>query len=598
MRDRDAFLERYGQGLASLIAGTFVGGRANDGETLTLLDSAGSLISSFSFNDSGSWPARPDGDGSSLELRDLTSDLFNPDNWVPSVAFHGSPGTSGPITDRRVVINEVRSADTGLDFIELHNTTASPLEIGGWLLTDSKSVYRSYELPQTRFEGLGYLVIGESQFHSPPVNPVANYAGIAGASPTTVKSTAHGLSTGDLITIDGYNGFSKFNDSFEIIVIDQNSFTIDTTFLDNTAIKGNWQTGRPFGLNSGGNGDNLWLVETDSSGHPISFVDQVEFAAAAPGTTLGRWPDGMGINTLFTMTARTPEAPNSGPALGPVFISEIHYAPISSDSHEFFELTNLGDTTISLEFWKLRGGLDFNFNSSHRIAAGASIVIVTFDPQVNIAQTINFRDTFEITPSVTLIGPATDGPLNNSNGTVRLQKGLDEDGSDQVTIDAVRYQSALPWPVTTGGSSLTRNGALDFGNFSSSWNAANPTPGRILETESYQNWASNNRVGIEDLDPDGDSLSNLLEFALGTDPNSPDEFASLVRISPDGTVSFTRNIDHSGVTLDFQTSTDLKTWSTRETVVRELSGSIQTRQFTLNLSDTIKTFWRLRALSF
>jgi hypothetical protein len=181
---------------------------------------------------------------------------------------------------------------------------------------------------------------------------------------------------------------------------------------------------------------------------------------------------------------------------------------------------------------------------------------------------------------------------------VRLQKGLDEDGSDQVTIDAVRYQSALPWPVTTGGSSLTRNGALGFGNFSSSWNAANPTPGRILETESYQNWASNNRVGIEDLDPDGDSLSNLLEFALGTDPNSPDEFASLVRIGPDGTVSFTRHIDHSGVTLDFQTSTDLKTWSTRETVVSELSGSIQTRQFTLNLSDTIKTFWRLRALSF
>ena len=89
VRDRDAFLERYGQGLASLIAGTFVGGLDNDGENLTLLDSAGSLISSFSFNDSGSWPARPDGDGSSLELRDLTSDLFNPDNWVPSVAFHG-----------------------------------------------------------------------------------------------------------------------------------------------------------------------------------------------------------------------------------------------------------------------------------------------------------------------------------------------------------------------------------------------------------------------------------------------------------------------------------------------------------------------------
>ena len=558
----------------------------------------GSLISSFRFDDSDSWPARPDGDGSSLELRDLTGDLSNPDSWVPSVAFHGSPGVNGPISDRRVVINEVRSADPGLDFIELHNTTASPLEIGGWLLTDSKSVYRSYELPQKTLGGLGYFVIEESQYHAPPANPITNYTGIAGSSPTTVKSNAHGLSTGDLITIDGYNGFSKFNDSFEVIVIDQNSFMIDATFLDNTAIKGNWQTGRPFGLNSGGNGEDLWLVETNSSGQPISFVDQVEFAAAAPGTTLGRWPDGLGADTLFTMTARTPEAPNSGPALGPVFISEIHYAPTGSDSHEFVELTNTGDTAVSLEFWKLRGGLDFDFNSSHRIAAGASIVIVTFDPQINIAQTINFRDTFKITPSVTLIGPATDGPLNNSNGRVRLQKGLDDDGTDQVTTDDVHYQSTLPWPDATGGSSLTRNGAIDYGNFSSSWNAANPTPGKILETESYQNWASKNGVGIEDLDPDGDALSNLLEFSLGTDPNSHDELASLVQIAPDGTVSFTRQIDHSGVTLEFQTSTDLKTWSTRETLVSALSGSIQTRQFNLNLSDTNKTFWRLRAIAF
>ncbi len=533
-----------------------------------------------------------------MELRDLTGDLSNPDSWVPSVAFHGSPGVNGPISDRRVVINEVRSADPGLDFIELHNTTASPLEIGGWLLTDSKSIYRSYELPQKTLGGLGYFVIEESQYHAPPANPITNYTGIAGSSPTTVKSNAHGLSTGDLITIDGYNGFSKFNDSFEVIVIDQNSFMIDATFLDNTAIKGNWQTGRPFGLNSGGNGEDLWLVETNSSGQPISFVDQVEFAAAAPGTTLGRWPDGLGADTLFTMTARTPEAPNSGPALGPVFISEIPYAPTGSDSHEFVELTNTGDTAVSLEFWKLRGGLDFNFNSSHRIAAGASIVIVTFDPQINIAQTINFRDTFKITPSVTLIGPATDGPLNNSNGRVRLQKGLDDDGSDQVTTDDVHYQSTLPWPDATGGSSLTRNGAIDYGNFSSSWNAANPTPGKILETESYQNWASKNGVGIEDLDPDGDALSNLLEFSLGTDPNSHNELASLVQIAPDGTVSFTRQIDHSGVTLEFQTSTDLKTWSTRETLVSALSGSIQTRQFNLNLSDTNKTFWRLRALAF
>ncbi|MEN8866660.1 MAG: lamin tail domain-containing protein, partial [Akkermansiaceae bacterium] len=298
------------------------------------------------------------------------------------------------------------------------------------------------------------------------------------------------------------------------------------------------------------------------------------------------------------MTARTPEAPNSGPVLGPVFISEVHYSPTGSDSHEFVELSNTGDATVPLEFWKLRGGLDFDFNSSHAIAPGESIVIVTFDPQSNIAQTVDFRDTFGITPAITLIGPATDGPLNDGNGTVRLQKGVGQDGSDQITIDEVRYLSTNPWPVASEGSSLTRNGTLDFGNFSSSWNAVAPTPGQILETEDYQTWSAANSVGSENMDPDDDTLSNLLEFALGTDPNSPNELPSLVRVGSEGTVSFTTHISRSGVTLEFQTSSDLETWTARETVATKLSGSIQTRKFTVNLSDTPKTFWRLRALAF
>lgn len=598
VRDEEAFLSRYGENLSDLIAGTFDGGLDNDGETLTLLDRSGSIVSSFTFNDAGSWPSRPDGDGSSLELLDFTGDLSNPDNWAPSVTFHGSPGVNGPIDDRRIVINEVRSADAGMDFIELHNTTASSLDIGGWLLTDSKRVYRSYEIPPTTLGGLDYLVISDNEYHATAENPISDYSGSAGASPTTVTSPAHGLTTGEVITIEGYNGFSQFNDSFEVTVIDQNNFTISASFLDNAAIKGNWRTGRPFGLNSGGSGDDLWLVETDSSGTPINFVDQVEFAAAIPGTTLGRWPDGMGLDTLFTMTARTPEAPNSGPVLGPIIISEVHYAPTASDTHEFVELTNTGDDAVSLEFWRLRGGLDFNFDSSHSIAAGESIVIVTFEPQNDIAQSVDFRDTFGITPSVTLIGPATDGPLNDEQGTVRLQQGVGQDGTDQITIDEVRYLSTSPWPLANGGTSLTRNGALDFGNFSSAWNGAAPTPGSVLETEDYQTWAASNGAGPENQDSDGDTLSNLLEFALGTDPNSPDELPSLVQVGTEGTISFTSHIGRSGVTLEFQTSSDLETWSTRETIATELSGSIQTREFSVNLSETPKTFWRFRVLTF
>ena len=598
VRDEDAFLSRYGIALAPAIVGTYSGSLDNDGETLTLVASDGSIISSLTYNDAGSWPARPDGDGSSLERIDLEENANDPDNWAPSVSFHGSPGVNGLLQDRRIVINEVRTADSGLDFIELHNATTSTIEIGGWLLTDSKNTYPSYEIPPTSFVGMDYLTISSDDFNAPAANAISNYSGNPGTAPTTVTTPSHGLTTGDLITIENYGGFSQFNDSFEVTVVDTNSFSIDATFLDNATPKGSWQRGRSFGLNSGSDGDRLWLVETDNNGRPLNFVDQVDFAAAAPGTTLGRWPDGLGLDTLVTMTARTPGEANSGPVLGPLFISEVHYAPQNSDSHEFVEIANQGEATVSLEFWKLRGGLDFDFSSTHSIPSGQSVVIVTFDPVSQTGLAADFRSHFGITASVSLIGPATDGPLNDDGGTVRLQQGVGTGGSNQVTIDEVRYLSSGPWPLANNGPSLTRNGTLDFGNFPSSWNATAPSPGQVATTEDYQTWASANGVGAGDLDQDGDSLSNLLEFALGTNPNLPDELPVLQIDGSQGAITFTRHTGRSGVTLEFQTSTNLENWTTRSTTVTGLANQIQTNSFTTSLPANTKLFWRLRALAF
>lgn len=594
VRDQAAFLSRYGNGLAGSIAGTFSGGLNNDGESLTLLDRNGGVIKSLIYNDSGAWPSRPDGAGSSLEIIDPSVDPNDPFNWAPSISFHGSPSTAGLLNDQRIVINEVSSNSTS-DFIELHNTTTSSIEIGGWLLTDSKNVYRSYEIPTITMGVLEYLTIQAADYDVPASNPIINYAGTSGASPTTVTSNAHGLTTGDLITIDGYGGFSEYNESFEVTVINANSFTIEALFLDNNAMKGLWQTGRSFGI-SGTQGDDLWLLETDSNGNPLAFVDHVEFAAAAPDTPLGRWLDGMGYNTLVTMTEITAGATNSGPVLGPVFLSEVHYSPTSSDAHEFVEITNQGTTTASLDQWKLRGGLDFDFTAAHTIPAGQSLVIVSFDPTVNTTAADDFRSNFGIGNEVTLIGPATDGPLDNERGTVRLQQAGAAPEFGQITVDEVRYRATSPWPSVTGGPSLTRNVALDFGNFSSSWNATSPSPGSVASGEDYQTWAATNAVGSEELDPDGDLLSNFLEFAMGTDPNSPDEQPEFEFTESTGTVTFPKHLGRTGVTLQFQTSTDLKTWTTQSTSAASVVGSLQTNRFVIDLISQPKLYWRLRAL--
>ena len=595
VRDESAFLSRYGSSLADSIAGTFTGGLDNDGESLTLIDSGGTLIRSITYNDSGPWPSRPDGAGSSLEIIDPPGNANTPANWAPSVSFHGSPGTAGLISDKRVVINEVSSNSTS-DFIEIYNTTSSPIEIGGWLLTDSKSIYRSFTLPETTLGGLEYHTIQASDYDAPLTIPVTNYTGASGASPTVVTSSNHGLATGDLVTINGYGGFSDFNASIEVTVINADSFAIDVLFLDNHPSKGMWQKGRSFGI-SGSNGDDLWLLETDAEGNPVAFVDHVEFAASAPDTTLGRWLDGMGYDTLVTMTHPTLGSTNSGPVLGPVFVSEVHYAPAGSTNHEFVELTNQGGSAIALEKWKLRGGLDFDFTIDHAIPANGSVVIVNFNPATETALATDFRNHFGIDGTVTLIGPAVDGPLDDTSGTVRLQMAGPAPEFGQITVDEVRYLVEAPWPSAAGGSSLNRNTSLAFGNFANSWNAAAPTPGSLPTTETYAAWASANGVGTGELDPDGDNFSNLLEFAMGTDPNSRDELPPLQVSGTTGTITFPSHLGRSGFTLEFQTSDDLDNWTTQPTSPGDVSGSIQTNEFVIDLSTDPKVFWRLRALA-
>lgn len=593
IKDLDAYTSRYGNWIPAFPFAGYSGNLNNDGETLTLLDGNGAVISSLTYNDSGSWPSRPDGAGSSLEIIDPSGDANDPANWAPSISYDGSPGTADLASDKQIVINEV-SSNSANDFIEIHNTTASPIEIGGWLLTDSKKIYRSYTFPETTIEGLDYHVIPASDYDAPLTNTISNYAGPSGSSPTAVTSNGHGLATGDLITIDGYGGFSDFNSSFEVKVINDNTFVIDALFLDNHPTKGNWQKGRSFGI-SGSNGDDLWLLETDSEGNPVAFIDHVELAAAAPDTTLGRWLDGMGYDTLVTMTQPTAGGSNSGPVLGPVYLSEVHYAPSGNDAFEFVEITNQGGTPVALDQWRLRGGLDFDFTTDHSLAPGSSIVIVTFDPAVDTAIASGFRNAFGIDESVTLIGPATDGPLDNLEGTVRLQMAGAAPEFGQITLDEVRYSSESPWPAASGSLSLTRNVSLGFGNFASSWNGAPPTPGTVIEGESYQSWASANNVGAEELDDDGDGLSNLLEFAMGTDPKVSNELPALVISGSTGTIDFTSHLGRSGFNLEFQTSPDLKIWTTQSTTATGVVDSIQTNQYSVDLSTTGELFWRLRA---
>jgi hypothetical protein len=88
--------------------------------------------------------------------------------WKASEALNGTPAAaeSGP-TPGIVIINEVMSNPTVAngDWIELKNTTASPVNVGGWWLSNDPLNLKKYQIPAgTTIAANGYGVFTQAQF--------------------------------------------------------------------------------------------------------------------------------------------------------------------------------------------------------------------------------------------------------------------------------------------------------------------------------------------------------------------------------------------------------------------------------------------------
>ena len=161
----DAFRARY-TNEAIRIIGLFTGKLSDSGETLTLEDNQGGEVLSFFYGDSGAWPGRADGDGSTLEA--LAPGIDDPNlaaSWRSSSEINGNPGFAGKGADNRVVINEVLThTDPPLcDKIELYNTTESAIDISGWALSDSATNFVKFVIPTgTVLAAANYMVFNET----------------------------------------------------------------------------------------------------------------------------------------------------------------------------------------------------------------------------------------------------------------------------------------------------------------------------------------------------------------------------------------------------------------------------------------------------
>ena len=248
-----------------------------------------------------------------------------------------------------------------------------------------------------------------------------------------------------------------------------------------------------FALDSA-HGDRLSLIKPD--GAKRLFVDWVLFDAAANGESFGRWPNGSGI--LYPMVSRSFGETNSGPRVGPVIISELHYNPgtaANADDLEFVEICNPTGTSVNLANWRLSDGVSFTFPlTGVELAPYGVLVVVPFDPlnTLDAQKLADFRSAYGITDTVRLLGPFK-GQLSNGGERVRLER-PDEPPVDEPTFipylleDEVRYNDKAPWPVLADGGttqdphgqSLTRLAATIWGHDPANWIAATPTPGSTL----------------------------------------------------------------------------------------------------------------------
>jgi hypothetical protein len=433
VKDQASF-DGYYPEFSGVIAGEYEGSLDNAGERIRLEDAIGRTILDFEYKDG--WYDVTDGDGYSLTIINPSDPDTNnwslKDSWRPSALFGGSPGydDAGLIPNPgSVVINEVLAHSHGVsaDWIELHNTTGAPINIGGWFLSDSdqddagRMKYRIAD--GTTIEPNGYIVFYEDQHFGPASTDAGRLIPFALSENGDQVVLTSAL--GDVLT--GYRDVEDFDAS-----------ETDVSF-------GRYKK-------SGGTYNFVPLsFKTPGSANAYPMVGPIV------------------INEIM---------------YNPDLLASSSY---DNDGFEYVELHNTSDVPVTLydaisgEPWKFTDGIEFSFpiDPPVTIQAGGYLLVVK-NPAA-------FAQRWQAVPANKILGPY-EGRLDNSGEKIEIGKpgDVDQFGTRYyIRVDRVNYSDGSHpvgedlWPSQADGSgkSLTRNVPQEYGNDVVNWKAADPSPG-------------------------------------------------------------------------------------------------------------------------
>ncbi len=397
-------------------------------------------------------------------------------NWLPA----------------QVVINEALTNSTAPfdDAIELFNTSASPVDIGGWWLSDDHFALQKYQIaPGTIIPPGGYVVFYENQFN--PTPGAGNSFSLSATGDELVLSATDGVGVPN-----GYRSQVSFGPAADGI-----SF-------------GRVLTGSPAGTQE----PEFWPMIARTFGQDSAATNAI-------------FHTGLGLT-------------NSAPKTGPIVINEVMYhptdlpGPLDNTRDEFIELHNITTNSVNVSGWKLKADADFLFPASTFIRPGDYVLVVGFNPATDPASLAAFRAAYGLAANVPIFGPYTPKLSNSSSDIELAYPGPAIAGVVPfILVDKIIHDSVAPWPVAPDGTgpALQRISRTAIGNDVANWASATATPAAVNSGQTPI--ADSDGDGIPDgwetangfdkfndtdatLDSDGDGQNNLAEFLAGTAPHS------------------------------------------------------------------------------
>ena len=163
-------------------------------------------------------------------------------------------------------------------------------------------------------------------------------------------------------------------------------------------------------------------------------------------------------------------------------ISEINFDPTDPDGNgrlrardfEFIELHNQSDEAVPLGGWLLEGSTEFEFPQDARLDAGATLLVVGFNPSSQ-STLASFQFLLSADESATFYGRYRPR-LEGEPGSLRLVRPgrapVDQPEFVPTIIeDSIVYRAGGIWPTSVAGegNSLHRTQPADDGESSISW---------------------------------------------------------------------------------------------------------------------------------